>query len=120
MTLVLQDRTLKALSLILSYPTKELQKAMPEIGGVLSAERRLTAAARRALRPLLDELQTRDIYDLEEQYVMLFDRSRALLEGQREVLERGARELLTRETLDEAALRPLAQAMRGAGMPPAR
>ena len=78
MTLVLQDRTLKALSLILSYPTKELQQAMPEIGGVLSAERRLTAAARRALRPLLDELQTRDIYDLEEQYVMLFDRSRAL------------------------------------------
>ncbi|MEZ5780050.1 MAG: hypothetical protein R3D70_00080 [Rhizobiaceae bacterium] len=52
---------------------------MPEIGGVLSAERRLTAAARAcALRPLLDELQTRDIYDLEEQYVMLFDRSRAL------------------------------------------
>lgn len=78
MTYVLQDRTLKALSLILSYPTRDLQQAMAEIGGVLSAEGRLTAAARRALRPLLKELQTRDIYDLEEQYVMLFDRSRAL------------------------------------------
>ncbi|MCP5289057.1 MAG: ATP-dependent metallopeptidase FtsH/Yme1/Tma family protein [Burkholderiaceae bacterium] len=57
------------------------------------------------------------VHDIVQQ---AFDRSRALLEGQREVLERGARELLTRETLDEAALRPLAQAMRGAGMPPAR
>jgi len=33
------DRTLKALSLILSYPTPELQRAMPEIGGVLAADR---------------------------------------------------------------------------------
>ncbi len=29
------DRSLKALSLILSYPTRELQAAMPEIGAVL-------------------------------------------------------------------------------------
>jgi len=72
------DRTLKALSLILSYPTRELQAAMPEIGGVLGADTRLTAAARRALRPLVEELSGRDIYDLEEQYVMLFDRSRTL------------------------------------------
>ena len=57
------------------------------------------------------------VHDIVQQ---AFDRSRALLEAQREVLERGARELLARETLDEAALRPLAQAMRGAGMPPAR
>ena len=72
------DRTLKALSLILSYPTRELQHAMPEIGAILSSDTRLTVAARRALRPLVDELVGRDIYDLEEQYVMLFDRSRTL------------------------------------------
>jgi len=72
------DRTLKALSLILSYPSRELQHAMPEIGGVLSSDTRLTAAARRALRPLVEDLGGRDIYDLEEQYVMLFDRSRTL------------------------------------------
>jgi len=57
------------------------------------------------------------VHDIVQQ---AFDRARALLEGSREVLERGARELLARETLDEAALRPLVQAMRGAGMPPAR
>ena len=72
------DRTLKALSLILSYPTRELQQAMPEISAVLASDTRLTAAARRALRPLAEELSTRDIYDLEEQFVLLFDRSRTL------------------------------------------
>ena len=72
------DRTLKAISLILSYPTRDLQHAMPEISAVLASDTRLTAAARRALRPLADDLGGRDIYDLEEQYVMLFDRSRTL------------------------------------------
>ncbi len=78
MTVQLQDRTLKALSLILSYPTRELQHAMPEIGGVLASDTRLTAAARRGLRPLVEELAGRDIYNLQETYVMLFDRSRTL------------------------------------------
>ncbi|WP_099823615.1 nitrate reductase molybdenum cofactor assembly chaperone [Oceaniglobus indicus] len=72
------DRTLKAFSLILSYPTRELQQAMPEIGAVLASDTRLTAAARRALRPLVDDLTQRDIYELQEAFVMLFDRSRTL------------------------------------------
>lgn len=72
------DRTLKAISLLLSYPTEELQRAMPEIGGVLASDTRLTAAARQALRPLVTELGERDIYDLQEQFVSLFDRSRTL------------------------------------------
>ena len=37
------DRTLKALSLLLSYPTGELQQAMPEIGGVLAADKAWSA-----------------------------------------------------------------------------
>ncbi|WP_368391941.1 nitrate reductase molybdenum cofactor assembly chaperone [Thioclava arctica] len=78
MDAVLQDRTLKALSLLLCYPTAELQGAMSEIGGVLAAETRLTAAARRDLRPLVDALATRDLFDLEEEFVMLFDRSKSL------------------------------------------
>ena len=78
MTAIYQDRALKALSLILSYPTQELQKAMPEIGAVLASDTRLTAAAHRALRSLVESLAERDIYDLEEEFVMLFDRSRTL------------------------------------------
>ena len=72
------DRTLKALSLLLSYPTRDLQAAMPEIGGVLASDTRLTAAARRALRPLVEEIRDGDIYELEERFVALFDRSRTL------------------------------------------
>ena len=72
------DRTLKALSLTLSYPTRELQEAMPEIGAVLMSDTRFTAATRRDLRPLAESLWQDDIYDLEERYVMLFDRSRTL------------------------------------------
>ena len=72
------DRSLKSLSLILSYPTQELQAAASEIGGVLASDTRLTAAARRSLRPIVEALRDGDIYDLEEQYVMLFDRSRTL------------------------------------------
>lgn len=72
------DRTIKALSLILSYPTRELQEAMPEIGGVLAADTRLTAFARRALRSIVSELEQNDIYALEEGYVSLFDRSRTI------------------------------------------
>ena len=74
----IRDRTLKALSLLLSYPYRELQEAMPEIGRVLASETRLTESARRDLVPLIDLLTTSDIYDLEEQYVTLFDRSRSL------------------------------------------
>ncbi|WP_323035806.1 nitrate reductase molybdenum cofactor assembly chaperone [Pararhodobacter sp.] len=72
------DRTLKALSLVLSYPSTELQGAMPEIGGVLAADNRLTAAARRALRPLVETLRDTDIFELQETFVGLFDRSRTL------------------------------------------
>ncbi len=74
----IQDRTLKALSLLLSYPSAELQEAMPEIGGVLAAETRLTALARRELRTLVEVLGRDDLYALQEGYVSLFDRSRTL------------------------------------------
>ncbi len=72
------DRTFKGLSFSLSCPTRALQHAVPEIGGVLASDTRLTAAARRALRPLMEALSGGDIYDLQERYVGLFDRSRTL------------------------------------------
>ncbi|MEP2028765.1 MAG: nitrate reductase molybdenum cofactor assembly chaperone [Paracoccaceae bacterium] len=72
------DRTLKALSLILSYPTTELQAAMPEISAVILSDTRMTTAQRRSLRPILEALRESDIYILQETYVALFDRSRTL------------------------------------------
>ncbi len=72
------DRLIKALSLVLSYPEPELQRAMPEISAVFAADARLTALARRDMRALCDRLAEDDIYDLQEAYVSLFDRSRTL------------------------------------------
>jgi nitrate reductase delta subunit len=72
------DRTLKALSLILSYPSRELQDAMPEIGAVLGADPRIAPDTRAALQALTDRLGQGDLFDVQESYVMLFDRSRTL------------------------------------------
>ncbi len=74
----MMDRTLKALSLMLSYPSTELQAAMPEIGAVLVNDTRIDPGSRAALQTLADALAQGDIYDLQEGYVMLFDRSRTL------------------------------------------
>jgi nitrate reductase molybdenum cofactor assembly chaperone NarJ/NarW len=74
----MMDRTLKALSLILSYPTGELQDAMPEIGAVFGADPRIAPDTTAALRRLTERLGRGDLYELQESYVMLFDRSRTL------------------------------------------
>lgn len=72
------DRSLKALSLILSYPSRELQEAMPDIGAALADDPRIAADTRVALRSFTDGFADADLYDLQESYVMLFDRSRTL------------------------------------------
>jgi nitrate reductase delta subunit len=72
------DRTLKALSLTLSYPSAELQDAMPEIGDVLGTDPRIAPDTRAALQRLAEGLGQGDLYDIQESYVMLFDRSRTL------------------------------------------
>jgi nitrate reductase delta subunit len=72
------DRTLKALSLILSYPTAELQVAMPAIAEALTTDLRIAPEIRTAIARLTDDLAQGDLYDLQESYVMLFDRSRSL------------------------------------------
>lgn len=74
----MMDRTLKALSLTLSYPSVELQGAMPEIGAILGADPRIDSGTRAALQALADGLGQGDLFDVQESYVMLFDRSRTL------------------------------------------
>jgi len=72
------DRTLKALSLTLSYPSAELQAAMPEIGALLAADPRIAPGTRAELGRLARDLAQGDLFDLQERFVMLFDRSRSL------------------------------------------
>lgn len=71
-------KTFKALSLLLGYPTPELQAAMPAIRALIHAEGLLPGTLARDLEPLLVALGTDDIYDAQERYVLLFDRSRTL------------------------------------------
>lgn len=71
-------KTLKALSALLTYPTAALAGAVPEIRHVLRDEGILAQGRREALEPLLTALAVEDLYDLQERYVMLFDRTRSL------------------------------------------
>lgn len=71
-------RTYRALAALLSYPTPALQQATEEIASVLIAEGLVSPLRRAAIIILLDELATTDIYELQERYFGLFDRSRTL------------------------------------------
>jgi nitrate reductase molybdenum cofactor assembly chaperone NarJ/NarW len=72
------NASLKVISLLLSYPTKLLQGAGPEIEQVLAVDRLIDERQRAALQGLASDIAGRDIYDAQEQYVLLFDRTRAL------------------------------------------
>ena len=71
-------RTFKALSALLTYPSAELQQAAGEISETFDAERQIPGRIRNQLHELLSELATGDLYDLQERYVLLFDRTRSL------------------------------------------
>lgn len=68
----------KVLSLLLTYPTPEIKDAAAELRSIVDADDALPASLRQGLDTLIDELATRDIYDLQERYVLLFDRTRSL------------------------------------------
>ncbi len=72
------QRSLKALSALLTYPSQELQQAAGEISEALERETAISFGVREQLHRLLTELATGDIYDLQERYVLLFDRTRSL------------------------------------------
>jgi nitrate reductase delta subunit len=71
-------RTLKALSALLTYPTAELQAAIPELRAAIDREARLPQKNRDRLDRILQEIAVGDLYDLQERYVLLFDRTRSL------------------------------------------
>jgi nitrate reductase delta subunit len=71
-------RTYRALAALIAYPTEGLQAATTEIASVLAEEGLVPAPRRAAIDGLLIELADRDIYDLQERYFALFDRSRTL------------------------------------------
>jgi nitrate reductase molybdenum cofactor assembly chaperone NarJ/NarW len=71
-------KTLKVLSALLSYPTPELLSASGELKGVLEREGVLQGASLDDLVSLIDALATGDLFDAQERYILLFDRTRSL------------------------------------------
>jgi nitrate reductase delta subunit len=71
-------KTFKALSALLSYPTVELQQAGGELAAALDADGLVTGHVRAALQRLIDDIAGGDLYDLQERYTLLFDRTRSL------------------------------------------
>ncbi len=72
------NAVVKIVSLLLSYPTQELKEAMPAIRQALDADAGLDARMRDRLMVLADDIGRLDIYEAQERYVHLFDRTRSL------------------------------------------
>lgn len=72
------SQTLKALSALLTYPSAELQRAAGGLRAVLVAEGLLKGAVVGQLDTLIEDIATADLLDLQERYVLLFDRTRSL------------------------------------------
>lgn len=71
-------RTYQALARLLTYPTPELQRLAPEALALIEAEALVPKTIRKALGRLASEIADGDIYDLQEAYTELFDRTRSL------------------------------------------
>ena len=71
-------KTLKVLSALLTYPTAQLVNAGLEMKAVLVREAVLPKRQREEIGDLIDDLASSDIYDAQERFILLFDRTRAL------------------------------------------
>ena len=71
-------RTYQALACLLTYPTPDLQRLAPEALAIIEAEALIPKTIRKALGRLVAEITGGDIYDLQEAYTELFDRTRSL------------------------------------------
>jgi nitrate reductase delta subunit len=71
-------KTLKVLSALLCYPQPEMQAALGEMVEALEEERLLPERERQALRTLMRQMAQMDVMELQERYIRLFDRGRAL------------------------------------------
>ncbi|MDF2095075.1 nitrate reductase molybdenum cofactor assembly chaperone [Aquibaculum arenosum] len=70
--------TYRVLSRLLSYPGAKTVAAVGEMRAVLEGEGLVSSSDRKALEPLLADLESKELLDLQERYVLLFDRSRSL------------------------------------------
>ena len=70
-------RTFKILGMLLSYPKPELLDNLDELKVILQSEALLGKRPMKKVLSLIDHLKHSDPYELQEDYVILFDRGRA-------------------------------------------
>lgn len=70
--------TLKILSALLTYPSAELKQAAPDLRVAIAGESALSQQQRVGIDRLLGDFETKDLLDLQERYILLFDRTRSL------------------------------------------
>jgi len=63
---------------LLSYPSDDLKAAVGEIREIIASEGILSKDAVASIQPLLADMERFDVYELQERFVLLFDRSRTL------------------------------------------
>lgn len=71
-------QTLKVLSALLTYPGEDLIVAASEMKAVLASENLLKRHDLAAVEALIDDLVQCDLFDAQERYILLFDRTRSL------------------------------------------
>ena len=70
--------TFKVLAHLLTYPTAELQAAAGELKAALAGDGLVPEPDLSAVCGLIDRMAADDLWDLQERYVFLFDRTRSL------------------------------------------
>jgi len=69
--------TFKILGLMLGYPSQELQQQMGDLKAALEKEGLIPAKLQRRLFEFMDDTARKNLMDVQESYVALFDRGRA-------------------------------------------
>ncbi|MCR6659643.1 MAG: nitrate reductase molybdenum cofactor assembly chaperone [Asticcacaulis sp.] len=70
--------TYRGLACLLSYPTPAVKETVDAVSQALREENLLPAANRKAVDALIAEIAAGDLYDLQERYIDIFDRTRSL------------------------------------------
>lgn len=73
-----ESMTLRIIARLMAYPEQALLDSLPEMIAALREEKRLPPPLLARLEKLMTALATQNLFDLQEHYVTLFDRGRAL------------------------------------------
>ncbi|MDQ7050561.1 MAG: nitrate reductase molybdenum cofactor assembly chaperone [Enterobacterales bacterium] len=71
-------RILKVIARLLDYPSPELFNAAPDLIQVVNEDSYITIDTKNRLVNFINQLTSRDIFDAQETYDLLFDRGRSL------------------------------------------